>query len=203
MKFLLWKYFGFTETVHISAMECSYYGNKVLPLYWPYSFPSHTACTPRATLCGSCPERNKSKSSHRWVPHACSKQLQASEIRKEQTGYSLIVHQCVQSVSLRFLWLKCFINPVNTGISVFLENEKFPKLLIMVQFSRHVSMVSSRNNNQDFILDNFLIFARKAKNLALILWSLLLLFFSALYECKPFWEIYEIILSKMLYYKTT
>lgn len=28
-------------------------------------------------------------------------------------------------------------------------------------------------------------------------------FCSALYECKLFWEIYEIILSKMLYYKTT
>lgn len=89
----------------------------------------------------------------------------------EQTGYLLVVHQCVRSVSLRFLTLMCFINPVNIDISLFLENKtkQNPQTPNMVQFSWHVSMFSSRNNNQDFILDNFLIFARKAKNLALIL----------------------------------
>lgn len=64
-------------------------------------------------------------------------------------------------------------------------------------------MFSSRNNNQDFILDNFLIFARKAKKFGFDSVKSFTGFFSALYECKPFFKIYEIILSKMLYYKTT
>lgn len=99
---------------------------------------------------------------------------------------------------------QCFIKLVNIDVSLF-KKQKTQKRNSpnsdMVQFSWHVSMFSSRNNNQDFILENFLIFARKTKSSFDSVKSFTA-FCSALYECKPFWEIYEITLSKMLYYKT-
>lgn len=67
----------------------------------------------------------------------CSKQLEATEVRKEQTGYYLlVVHKCVRSVSLRFLRSMCFINPASIEISLspFFRKQKLPKLLIWCNF---------------------------------------------------------------------
>lgn len=124
-------------------------------------------------------------------------------MRKEQTGYLVVVHQCVWSVSLRFLRSMFYKTSEYWRLSFFkkTKQKRNSPNSDMVQFSWHVSMFSSRNNNQDFILENFLIFARKTKSSFDSVKSFTA-FCSALYECKPFWEIYEITLSKMLYYKT-
>lgn len=122
-------------------------------------------------------------------------------MRKEQTGYLVVVHQCVWSVSLRFLRLMFYKTSEYWRLSFFKKQKRNAPNSDMVQFSWHVSMFSSRHNNQDFILENFLIFARKTKSSFDSVKSFTA-FCSALYECKPFWEIYEIILCKMLYYKT-
>lgn len=125
-------------------------------------------------------------------------------MRKEQTGYLVVVHQCVWSVSLRFLRSMFYKTSEYWRLSFLKKKTKQKRNSPnsdMVQFSWHVSMFSSRNNNQDFILENFLIFARKTKSSFDSVKSFTA-FCSALYECKPFWEIYEITLSKMLYYKT-